>query len=84
MSVTERCEVVLEDGTKGCVDILVNRRIHLSIDCRCYSHRTGIERFQIVVTPGGAYVRAEGNDGFFKALDASGPLVLEIQRSIQE
>ena len=81
---TERCEVLDESGQKLALDLVVTKRLTLCVDCRCYSHKRPGERFTLLVTHGGAYVRAEGNDGFFRSLDAIGPLSLAIERVTQE
>jgi len=76
----EQVAVRDESGRTVETSLRVERRILLVVDCGCWGHVR--RRFELIVTPGGAYVRAEG-DGFFRDLDIAGPLTLAIERAIK-
>jgi hypothetical protein len=78
----ETCEVVDASGAKLAIGIKAERRIPITIHCGCFRHSA--RDFTVLVTPGGAYVRADINDGFYRDTDVSGPITVEIPSPKQQ
>jgi hypothetical protein len=81
VSVT-REQVCLLDEHRNYVSVSleVERVIDIKVDCGCWQkgHSVG-HLFQVLVTRGGAYIRAEG-DHAYRAIDMQGPITISIEK----
>lgn len=75
----EQVQVRDEDGNQRIVEIIVQRVLSVCVDCGCYPHGGRANNFEIIITPGGAYVRSIGEHAF-RELDVAGPITLSIER----
>ena len=75
---TERIVARDDTGTVVEFDLTIDRRVFFVVDCNCWNHRGGFE-FELITTPGSAYVRRVG-EGHFRPTDASGPITMHVRR----
>ncbi len=80
MSEVEWVLVQDDKGTYIRVSLVVLRRIKLSVDCGCWSHRAPFE-FELVVTHGGVYVR--NGEGVFRSGDSAGAVYCTVSQMKQ-
>ena len=80
----EHVTVVDSEGKQRSLELLVVRAVSLVIDCGCYRYGHTPRHFTVIFTYSrelgdGAFVRADG-EHYFRPMDISGPVSLEIER----
>ncbi len=68
------------DGVVHVVDLEVTRTIHLVVDCGCWKHASIGQRFIVITTKSGAYIRRADAEHHFSEIDQSGPIVAAIEK----
>jgi hypothetical protein len=84
--VAQAATVVARDPSTGRyyeVQVIVLKRVELSLDCSCWRHATRDHALEMILTAGGVYFRPLGTNEHYREAGHVGPIAIVVTTQTQ-